>query len=460
MRHADKHKGFWRPGFTIPKELVDHIPIEFEFPKGKPLRGRRWVKGPSTGIRITAVGDEADFAQKLIDKFGDEVVEPAVQAARRAIDPAYQPVVAFDLRRAERYSFTAPIRTAGPFTNNRVLTVPANTAGLVAVGGGYHVLADAEPEPAKPNAMIDATPARELVVALSRAIADWKRWHGPWPDTDAGKKAEAKATRAKERPAESLFESAGTTNMAAITTEMMQMWVDGLPTEGRVAYDYIEAIKTLYKRIKKANRLGDLPNPAEGIELPRKRAHKARTEFDDPTADRIMHAALASDDDLIKWGTVIMAKLGMIISEFVYAPTSEIKQIHGVWCWHVGEKRKLKTGNRGRVMPIPQAMLDMDFLDYVRSRGDGLLFDIDNTRASIVLMDFLRGDDLGIEGDDQVNYSWRHRFISGLVNRGIDPTLRRYLDGHGLGAVDEKHYIHHHMPQMIEAVDPGRRMAA
>jgi hypothetical protein len=40
----------------------------------------------------------------------------------------------------------------------------------------------------------------------------------------------------------------------------------------------------------------------------------------------------------------------------------------------------------------------------------------------------------------------------GLVNNGTDPTLRRYLDGHGLGHIDEWHYIHHHMPKMAEAI--------
>lgn len=307
--------------------------------------------------------------------------------------------------------------------------------------------------PAIETPMIDVTPAAEI--GLEVAIADWKRWHGPWRDAEA----EKKQTRAKERAAESLFKHAGTTNMAAIDSDMLQAWKDTL--DGRVAYDYVLAVNTLYGRLK-ANRrfeLAKLNTDYPEVELPRKPDHKGRSEFNDTTAAKIIDAAKQSDDPLIKWGTVIMAKLGMIISEFVYAPTSEIKLIGGVLCWWVGEKRMLKTGNRGRVMPIPQDMLDMGFEAFVRSRGDGLLFDIDNTRASNTLMDFLRG--LGIHGDDQVNYSWRHRFISGLVARGIDPTLRRYLDGHGLKShTDERHYIHHHLPEMIEAVDPGRRMAA
>ena len=64
----------------------------------------------------------------------------------------------------------------------------------------------------------------------------------------------------------------------------------------------------------------------------------------------ILASALASDDPLIKWGPMIMCFTGTIISEFVYARTSEIKQIDGVWVWHLGENRVLKTGNRPRVI--------------------------------------------------------------------------------------------------------------
>jgi hypothetical protein len=50
------------------------------------------------------------------------------------------------------------------------------------------------------------------------------------------------------------------------------------------------------------------------------------------------------------------------------------------------KKRKLKTGNRPRAIPLHEALIRAGFLDYVRSRGYGLLFDIDNTTASAKLM--------------------------------------------------------------------------
>jgi integrase len=302
---------------------------------------------------------------------------------------------------------------------------------------------DASPVVARP--MIDVTPS---AATLDQAIADCKLKHGPFRDDAAEKKYEA----AKRRPAMSLFEVAKTTDMAAITTATVQRWVDGL-SDPRQAYDFVSEIKNLYGRLDAKNRLPG-GNPCAKIETPPKPDHNPRDEFSPERAKLIVASALRQTDPLIKWGPIIMAMTGMIITEFLYAPTSEIKQMDGVWVWHVGEKRKLKTGNRPRVIPLHDALIRAGFLDYVRSRGDGRLFDGTNTAASERLMAHLRdADGLNIQGDDQVNYSWRHTFISALVAAGTDPTLRRYLDGHGLGHIDEKHYIHHHMPQMVAAIN-------
>jgi integrase len=296
--------------------------------------------------------------------------------------------------------------------------------------------------------IIDVTPAT-VVRKLDEAIGYWKKKHGAWPDTDAGRKAEKKAEAAKRRAAESLFKFAKTDNMAAIPTETIQDWKDGL--DGRVAHDYVVDVKTLYGRLKANHRFPKgMENPAAEIETPTKPEHKPRNEFSHDRAKLILESAAKWDDPIIRWGHLLMAHQGVIPSEIVYAPTSEIHEVHGVICWHVGENRDLKTHNRPRVLPLHYAVIENGFLDYVRSRGDGLLFDLNNDQASAALMQHLRG--LGIEGGDQVCYSWRHGFVSRLVNGGVDPTLRRYLDGHGFLGVDAKHYVHHNMANMVAAI--------
>ena len=194
--------------------------------------------------------------------------------------------------------------------------------------------------------IIDVTPAT-VVRKLDEAIGYWKKKHGAWPDTDAGRKAEKKAEAAKRRAAESLFAVAGTDNMAAIPTETIQRWKDGL--DGRVAHDYVVDVKTLYGRLKANHRFPKgMENPAADIETPTKPKHKPRNEFSHDRAKLILESASQSDNPIIRWGHVVMAHTGMIPSEIVYAPTSEIHEVHGIMCWHVGESRDLKTAT-GRV---------------------------------------------------------------------------------------------------------------
>jgi hypothetical protein len=321
--------------------------------------------------------------------------------------------------------------TNGTFARSRIQIMAANTPGLVEVGGGTYVLND------------DAVAPPAAVVSLDLAIADWKKKHGVWRDVIAEKKAEG----AKRRAAEALFAVAKTADMAAIDTLTIQGWMDGLH-DPRQAYDYVSDVKNLYSRLDANNRL-PRGNPCGKIETPKKPEHTERGEFSDERAALVLASALASIAPIIKWGHMLAAFTGAIISEIVYAQASEFKQIDGVWVWDM-RGRKLKTNHRARVIPLHAALIRAGFLDYVHSR-DGRLFDIDNTQASGALMEHLRR--LGIEGRDQVNYSWRHSFISRLVATKTEPTLRRYLDGHGLGGrIDEKHYIHHHLPEMVEAI--------
>ncbi|MGH7095146.1 MAG: hypothetical protein ACREFB_16655, partial [Stellaceae bacterium] len=139
--------------------MVDHLPGEY--PAGKPLKGRRWITGKSTGIRTSATGDEAEYAQALIDQFGDELVYPAIKAARTAIDPAYQPVTVLDMRQHERWSLYTPAHLA----SRRILTMPRNTPGLVALDDETYALND-EPAPTMKTAEAVEVVESEAIITL------------------------------------------------------------------------------------------------------------------------------------------------------------------------------------------------------------------------------------------------------------------------------------------------------
>ena len=112
---------------------------------------------------------------------------------------------------------------------------------------------------------------------------------------------------------------------------------------------------------------------------------------------------------------------------------------------------KLKSAYRPRVEPLHPALIAEGFLDYAASRGDGMLFDLDPTKASAALNAHIRS--LGIKDAQHVHYSWRHDFTSQLDRfpDRVSAALARVLTGHRSPDVHEG-YIHKHIHEMYDAV--------
>jgi len=289
---------------------------------------------------------------------------------------------------------------------------------------------------------VPAMPIVHEVIGLDRALTDWKKRHGPWPD----EASEKKAVKAKTTAAESLFTSAGTSDMAAITTRMIQTWKDDL--DGRQAHDFVAHVKGLYTALAANNRPSG-GNPAGKIETPRKPEHQERRPFSDDDAKRIIASAIASGDPDLIWGHVLPAFQGTIASEIVYARPEDFYWIGETLVFDM-TKRKLKTPFRQREIPVHPAAIRLRFVDFLEARKGKRLFNLNATQFSAKLMAHIRS--LGIEGDDQVHYCWRHGFISQLDSNGVSGALQRYLSGHAAPDVHEKHYFHRNLEKMIEAI--------
>jgi len=65
------------------------------------------------------------------------------------------------------------------------------------------------------------------------------------------------------------------------------------------------------------------------------------------------------------WASVIIAYTGAAIIEVSHMDTAEIVQRHGFWTMRLWRD---KSHNSDRIIPIPKQVLDLGFLDYVRSR--------------------------------------------------------------------------------------------
>jgi hypothetical protein len=328
--------------------------------------------------------------------------------------------------------------------SHRMISLPIGTPGLVKLSDSVYLIDD----DSAPPPMIDVTP--NVALDLDQAIKDWKAVHektyGAWRNPDA----EKKATDAKLRAAESLFEFMETRDFGAMKTDRLQHWNDSL-SPGH-AYYYGNDVKALLSALYKKNRFGeDRANPGDKLFIPPKPKGDDRLPFRSEDAARILMAA-RSEEPAIRWGQWCAAYTGFITSEMFDAKASEITEINGVPVWDC-RGRKLKSAYRPRVEPLHSALVTEGFVNYARSRGDGMLFDITSAQATNRLMAHIRG--LGIAGRQWVHYSWRHDFTSQLDRfpDKVSVALGNLLTGHASPLVKEKHYIHKHIHEMADAVE-------
>jgi hypothetical protein len=261
----------------------------------------------------------------------------------------------------------------------------------------------------------------------------------------------------KLRAINSFLAFVGTDDMAdpKITADLFQEWVDTLDDDTTVAHDYVADCKALFKATKGKRRFTDKARAAEVAEIndiPTPFKPKPKTErVPLVQAKRILEDA-RSREPVVRWLHWCAAFMGLIESEIVDAPASEIKFVDGRWWWYVGETRELKKTHRRRVMLIHPALIREGFIDYVQTRNGKRLFDESAEQAANRVRRHLRVQ-LGISERNQVFYGWRHDFISQLTNNKVELTLRKTLQGHGSKEVDFLHYIHHRKADLIAAIE-------
>jgi integrase len=155
-----------------------------------------------------------------------------------------------------------------------------------------------------------------------------------------------------------------------------------------------------------------------------------------------LDAARKNVDPVIKWANWIAAFTGARLEEIVGAAAADIEHIDGVWCLHIrldnrGEDATLKTRASTRIVPLHPAILAEGFLGYVNSvPRNGPLFptlpcDAFGKRSGVAtkrLGKWLRA--VGITDPRKVYHSWRHTFITGCRNAGIDEETRNRITGH------------------------------
>jgi integrase len=246
-----------------------------------------------------------------------------------------------------------------------------------------------------------------------------------------------------------------------------------------VPRDHLIDICALFNVADENHKFDGLPggNPAAKIAVPPKRTGLSRLAFTEPEAKLILLAAREHPEPIVRWGMWLACFLGTIIEEISDALVSHVVQKDGIWCLDITEKGRItivdgveQTGNlktqfRPRLLPLHPALIREGFLDRVdhirQNYGESapLFPEIKpdktgqrNTRASDIIMKFLRGIGIKNEVDPENgkvtalrdSYSWRHRFASQLEDMPrLKPDRQRFMTGHAAPDVHGKVYLKH-----------------
>jgi integrase len=163
----------------------------------------------------------------------------------------------------------------------------------------------------------------------------------------------------------------------------------------------------------------------------------------------ILQAALDVKDDpknptsafARRWCPWLAAYSGARIQELIGLKVEDIQEEGGIWVMHF---HKTKTGHP-RTVPLHEHLIEMGFLDFVKSRKSGPLF-YDPKRSSgkaktpqseqraIKLAEWVRTETKRDKAVDP-NHSWRHTFKTKALAVGIPERISDAITGHSTASV-------------------------
>ena len=190
---------------------------------------------------------------------------------------------------------------------------------------------------------------------------------------------------------------------------------------------------------------GHLPsNVAQriGIDARSKPGERIRS-FTDDEAATILRGADKETDAVRHWVPWLCAYSGARISEICQLRAEDVKRVEDVWSISfTPEAGSLKNANSERVIPIHPALLDRDFLTFVRTVESGPLFaELTPDRfgkrggnGTKLLGRWVRS--LGLT-DVRLSpvHSWRHRFKTSGRRHGVAPDMLDVITGHAARTV-------------------------
>lgn len=198
----------------------------------------------------------------------------------------------------------------------------------------------------------------------------WKLERNPSASTRSGWKT---ATQ-------SLIKFAGHDDMARISETDVVAWKNSLVTRKlkpkTINGGYLAAVNTLYRYAVQNHMLRINPAEAVGV-LDRKRPEDRMRGYTDREVAQLIQLARSSDRNERKWLVLLAASTGARIGELAQLWKSSVEVQDGIPVLLIRpapDGGTIKNANSERVVPIHPTLLELGFLDYVRSKAEGPLF--------------------------------------------------------------------------------------
>ncbi len=258
----------------------------------------------------------------------------------------------------------------------------------------------------------------------------------------------------------SLRDRFGERDLATITPEEAQGWLDGLRTDDRsprVVHDiWLSASKTVFKWAAGRKMLTASPFAGAVVDLPKSPMKLREREFNEDECRTILRATLEPppprmdrhNADARRWVPWLCAYTGARPGEMTQLRAEDVKQHKdGFWVARLTPEAGAVKGNKAREVPLHQHLIEQGFVSFIQSRREGPLFydpegrrkagndDLTNpTRPPWVkqrdkLAEWVRS--LGVTDPGiSPNHAWRHTFKRRAARAGIERRIRFGMCGH------------------------------
>lgn len=228
-------------------------------------------------------------------------------------------------------------------------------------------------------------------------------------------------------------------------------WFDSLIAGSRtvrtVRVTYRAALARVFKVAHDRGQLDS--NPLERLEVfGPKEVHTKRKDLSDSEARTILIAALKEQPKGLsaphararRWVPWICAYTGARVNEITQLRAKDMRQIDGVWVFHITPEAGSVKTRKARSVPIHSHLIEQGITDLAQegdetplfyqprtARGGSVSHPL-HTQMGTKLAGWVRS--LGVTEVESPNHGWRHRFKTLARRVGMDPEARDAIQGH------------------------------